>query len=400
MTSSSNSSSSSGAEQEKKREYLNRIYTDPSHAASYSGPQRLKREIDREGKFKVDRKEILSFLESKDTYSINRPIHRRHKRNRIVVSGIRQQYDMDLCDMSRLRRYRGNRGTRYLLTVIDVFSRFAFVMPLRDKSGTSVAQALEVVLTGDLKPQRFRSDRGAEFKSKAVTDLLRRKGVKQYFTSTDLKCQPVERFNQTLKNSVYKWCYENRSFAYVPVLDQIVDGYNHRVHSSLFGLSPSEVNETNQVGLWNKMYAGSADPRPDVRVPRARSFKYNEGDLVRISLAKRTFERSYSQKFTEQIFKIRGRYLRENVPVYLLMDLEEEPIESTFYEPELQRVQKNLNDTLEWEIERVLKRRNVGSRQEVLVRYRGLGPKFDRWIPRSSVGNNNNKKNNNNINTD
>ncbi|XP_053372970.1 uncharacterized protein LOC128546459 [Mercenaria mercenaria] len=371
-----------GGDTGTKLEYLHRIYTDPSHPASFSGPDRLKREADREGKFEFSKREVKTFLESQDTYSINRPVRRRFKRNRIVVSGLYQQYDMDLCDMAKLRRYRGNRGTRFLLVLIDVFSRFAFVRPLKNKTVQAVAEALEDILTQGRKPVRCRSDRGSEFKSKAVQDLLRRLGVKHYFTTSDLKCQPVERLNQTLKSAIYKWCYQNRSFAYVTVLEQLVHGYNHRVHSALFGLSPSEVNESNQAKLWNLMYVGSKSVR---RRSARLYFKYEVGTLVRVSLAKRTFERSFSQKFTDTLYKIRGRVYRENVPVYFLMDLEEEPIKVAFYEPELQRVRKNLDGMRPWEIETVLKTRKVGRNQEVLVRYRGLGPKFDRWIPKSSV---------------
>jgi transposase InsO family protein len=369
---------------EAKQDYLKRIYTDPSHPASFSGPARLKREVDREGKYDISTREIKTFLESQDTYSTNRPIHRRFKRNRIVVGGVRQQYDMDLCDMSKLRRYRGNRGTSFLLVVIDVFSRFAYVRPLKNKSGEVVSDALREILVDGGNPVRCRSDRGAEFKSKNVQDLLRRLGIKHYFTTSELKCQPVERLNQTLKSAIYKWCYENKSFAYITVLDELVNGYNHRVHSALFGLSPSEVNESNQARLWNLMYVGSGKGAKGRQ--RIRVFKYNVGDLVRISLAKKTFERSFTQKFTDNIYKIRGRVYRENVPVYFLMDIEEEPIKPSFYEAELQRVQKNLDDPSQWEIEKIIRTRKVGHNQEVFVRFRGLGPKFDRWILKSSIG--------------
>lgn len=224
---------------------MKRIYTDPSHPASFSRPERLKKEVDREGKYDISTREIKAFLESQDTYSINRPIHRRFKRNKIVVGGFRQQYDMDLCDMSKLRRYRGNRGTSYLLVVIDVFSRFAYVRPLKNKSGKVVSDALEDIIVEGGNPVRCRSDRGAEFKLKNVQDLLRHLGIKHYFTTSDLKCQPVERLNQTLKSAIYKWCYENNSFTYITVLEELVNGYNHRVHSALFGLSPREVKELN-----------------------------------------------------------------------------------------------------------------------------------------------------------
>ncbi|XP_060557437.1 uncharacterized protein LOC132717880 [Ruditapes philippinarum] len=373
---------------ETKLEYLKRIYTDPSHPASFGGRQRLKREADREGKFHISNKEIVEFLESQDTYSTTRRVHRRFKRNRIRVSGIHMQYDMDLCDMMKMRRFRYNKGTRYLLTVIDVFSRYAFVRPLRSKTGQAVASALEDILTSGPKPARCRSDRGMEFRCKPVTDLLMRLGIKQYFSASALKCQPVERFNQTLKGAIYKWCYENRSFSYVPVLEMLVHSYNHRVHSSLFGLSPSEVSESNQARLWNLMYVENASSSKSGERRKVRLFKYSVGDLVRVSLAKRTFERSYNQKFTSQIYRIRGRVYRDNLPVYYLMDLEEKPIESTYYEAELQRVRKNLDNIQEWEIEKILKTKKSGKGQLVLVRYRGLGPSFDRWILKSSISSN------------
>lgn len=131
------------------------------------------------------------------------------------------------------------------------------------------------------------------------------------------------------------------------------------------------------------MYVGSREGVK--RRQRIRLFKYNVGDLVRIRLAKKTFERSFTQKFTDNIYKTRGRIYRENVPVYFLMDLEEEPIKQSFYEAELQRVQENLDDPSQWEIEKII--RKVGHNQEALVRYRGLGPKFDRWISKSSIDN-------------
>lgn len=153
---------------ETKLEYLKRIYTDPSHPASFGGRRRLKREADREGKFHISNKEIVAFLESQDTYSTTRRVHRRFKRNRIRVSGVHIQYDMDLCDMMKMRGYRGNRRTRYLLTVIDVFSRYAFVRPLRTKAGHVVASALKDILTSGPKPVRCRSDQGTEFRCKPV----------------------------------------------------------------------------------------------------------------------------------------------------------------------------------------------------------------------------------------
>ena len=105
------------------------------------------------------------------------------------------------------------------------------------------------------------------------------------------------------------------------MLDRLVHAYNTRIHSALFGMSPSEVAEENQVTLWNKMYVN--DGRTKVRrsvgsnqTKTARKFKYKVGDLVRVSLLKKTFERAFTQKFSEQIYRIAGRLRRENMPIY------------------------------------------------------------------------------------
>ena len=125
---------------EAKENYLAKIYTDPSHPACFSGPAKLKQIVDQEGKFKISRKEIISFLEKQDSYTVNRPVRRTFRRGHIVTRGIRNQYDLDLIDMGRLSKYNDN--VKFLLTAIDAFSRVAMVKPLKDKKADTVLEAL------------------------------------------------------------------------------------------------------------------------------------------------------------------------------------------------------------------------------------------------------------------
>ena len=119
------------AEEEK---YLLKIYTDPKHPASFSGPSKLKQIVDREGKYNISRKDINAFLESQDTYTTNRPVRRTFRRGRIITRGIKDQYDIDLIDMGRLSKYNDN--VNFLITAIDDISRVAMVKGLKIKRRT------------------------------------------------------------------------------------------------------------------------------------------------------------------------------------------------------------------------------------------------------------------------
>ena len=86
---------------------------------------------------------------------------------------------------------------------------------------------------------------------------------------------------------------------------------------------------------------------------------------MRISHDRRPFQRDYQQKWTEETFKVRRRYDRYQIPVYLLKDFGDEEVEGTFYQPELQKVNKD-KDTV-WKIEKILKKRKQGGVEQALV---------------------------------
>ena len=113
-----------------KKEYLAHIYIDPSHPASFSGPAKLEQIVDREGKFKISKKDILLYLEKQGTYSVDRPVRWTFRRGHIVTRGIKDQYDFDLIDMGRISKENDN--VKFLLTAVDAFSRVAMVKPLKD----------------------------------------------------------------------------------------------------------------------------------------------------------------------------------------------------------------------------------------------------------------------------
>lgn len=138
--------------------YLNSIYFNPKNPASFSGPDKLFRFVRKEGKFKIGRKRIEQWLQDQQPYSLQRAVHYKFQRRRVIVSGIDAQWDMDLADVSNISKY--NDGVNYLLFVIDIFSRYLWVVPLKNKTSTTVANGLSVVLEGNRRPWTIRSDKG------------------------------------------------------------------------------------------------------------------------------------------------------------------------------------------------------------------------------------------------
>ena len=258
----------------------------------------------KEGVHKISRDELRAFLESQDTYTVNRFVRRKFKRSRVISYRINDMVDIDLADFSRLAKY--NRNFRYILVCIDVFSRFVKVRKLKSKTAISVLSALESIYGSDPVPNRIRSDLGLEFRNSRVKAFFEKRNIRHFFASPPIKAGYAERCIQTIKQLIYRYLFHNNTFRYVDVLDEIIAGYNNRLHRSLGNLSPAQVNDENQVSLWNDMYINTLGPRKK-RLKKTESgsiahqpkYHFEKGDFVRISFSKSPFERSYKEKFTE-----------------------------------------------------------------------------------------------------
>ena len=171
---------------------LNDIYYDPVHPAAYGGIHALYRAVKRDGRVKPSVRDIRTWLEEHDTYTLHRQPRRRFKRNRVIVSAIDEQWEIDLVDLSSLSRY--NRGHNFLLTCIDVLSKFAWVVPLKNKKGTTLVAAFKGILkSSNRKPEKVQSDRGTEFTNELFQNLLKRYRIHFFTTGNETKASVVER---------------------------------------------------------------------------------------------------------------------------------------------------------------------------------------------------------------
>ena len=144
-------------------EYLHDIYFDPNNPASFSGPDKLYRYTQRKGKHDISHIKMRKWLQQQEAYSLQKPILKRFKKNRIMVTGIDDQWSADLMDMVKFKEY--NKGYTFILVVIDVFSKYLWMRPLKNKLGGSVSKAIGSILEDGRSPIRIRTDKGTEFKA-------------------------------------------------------------------------------------------------------------------------------------------------------------------------------------------------------------------------------------------
>ena len=123
----------------EKRDYVQKIWTDPAHPASFSGPEKVYQIIRKKGRYNIGLGTIKKILSNKETYTVQKPARQNFPRSRVMVSGLNAQWDGDLCSMQ-------NDDVNFLLVLIDIFSRFLIVKPLKDKKSSIVANAIKSVL--------------------------------------------------------------------------------------------------------------------------------------------------------------------------------------------------------------------------------------------------------------
>ena len=221
-------------------------------------------------------------------------------------------------------------------------------------------------------PNTLQTDKGTEFLNRSLQKLLKEHGVHHFAThNEETKASIVERLNRTLKTRMWRYVTKTQSVRYVDVLHAFMRSYNETYHRSI-GMAPSEVTSTNQETVWQRLYGHESVGTPKFRV----------GNRVRISKAKRHFEKGYMANWTEELFTIVDAH-RSDPPVYRLADCHGDKLDGTFYEPELQKVVVPKGKT--YRVESILRWRN--KRREVLVKWSGYPTSFDSWIDAKTLVN-------------
>jgi hypothetical protein len=291
-----------------------------------------------------------------------------------------------------LRFVQANDGYRYILTVVDILTKSAWAVPLRNKTGSSIAAAFNTIFRQSGRhPRKLQTDDGKEFLNVQMRTLLRARDINHFtYNNEEIKAACVERFNRTLKSRMERYLTHNNTRRWIDSLDRIMRSYNNTVHTSI-RMTPNDAKSGSRKeteALLNLYKPSTAQLRRLVRErePREQWKQLRVGDTVRISMYRHAFRhKGYEQGWTDEHFIITKIEARTPT-VYRIADLQRKPVAGTFYRHELQRVSKPVGRT-EYRVERVLRRRYNKQRRrwEALVRWEGWGPEFDSWEDARSV---------------
>ncbi len=284
----------------------------------YKEAKRLRNEITQEI--------VQKYLEKQNTYTLHKQVKRRFPRNRVISLGLMVDWEADLIDLSKIKKY--NRNIPWVLTVIDILSKKAFAVPAESKGPKDMIKAFSKVLKmAKTKPWFLGTDAGLEFMSKDFQKFLYENDIiHKKSKNPDIKCSIAERYNRSLKELMWKYFTQNQSFSYLKALPRLVQCLNRRYHRSI-KMRPCDVTEKNERTVWQTLYG-------ELRPKKAARLKFSPGDKVRISKAKHIFEKGYVPNFTKEIFTI-TKQVNSNPPTYEICDENNETIKGYFFENEL-----------------------------------------------------------------
>ena len=217
------------------------------------------------------------------------------RRERITPLYKDETCSADLIDKSSLSKY--NNNYKFILTVIDIFTKYARAIPLKNKSGLSITNGFQIVLgehpqcgSESQKPEKLLVDRGSEFYKKTFKSLLKEYETKLYSTYSDLKAVFIERFNRTLLHIINKSMFINVDGNWVNILKDAVITYNNNIHSTIYMTPVDASNNPDKV----RYYVKSTKATP----------KFKVGDYVRNADKRNIFSKGYTSNWNRELFKV------------------------------------------------------------------------------------------------
>ena len=230
-----------------------------------------------------------------------------------------------------------NKGFNFLLCVIDIYSKYVWVVPLKDKKDVSIVNVFQSILNkSNRKPDKIWVDKGSEFYNTSMKSWLEKNDIEMYSTHNAGKSVVAERFIRTIKNKIYKHITSISKNVYIDKLDDIVHKYNNKRHRAI-EMKPIDVKDNTYIDFGKEVN----DNNP----------KFKVGDHVRISKYKSIFSKGYTPNRSEEVFVIKK--IKNTISwTYVINDINVEEITGTFYEKELQKLDQQV-----FRIEKVIKKK-------------------------------------------
>lgn len=347
-------------------------YNKATFPGAFSGADRFYR-----GQKVESRRKVKKFLQSQDAYTLHQPARRNFPRNRVLVGGIGHQFDSDLLSFQNLSD--DNDGYKYVITAVDVLSKYAYCEKLKTKQAGEVVSAFRKILkraSGEGRLCfRIRTDMGSEYLSAQWRKLMREFGLHHFVTyNTEIKANYAEIFQKTLKKMIYRALTARKTRRWIDLLPQVLENYNNSYHSTI-RTTPASVKKGGELeeAVWRRQYELKKPHKPD------GAFKFDVGDTVRLSHVAKAFTREFHERFTRELFLVATRKKRGGLNVYSVTDLAKDEVMGHFYQPELVKVSTDVEGGT-FDVEKVLRSKTVKGRKMHLVRWLGYPPSFDSWV--------------------
>ena len=249
---------------------------------------------------------------------LHKPVIKKFNKRKVYSQFKDNIWGVDLAYIQSLSKK--NKAIKYLLCAIDLFSKYAFVVPLKDKKGI-VNAFNKIKKQSNRKPKKIWVDQGGEFYNRVFKKWLSDNDIIMYSTFNEGKSVVAERFIRTLKNKLYKHMTATGKNVYYDVLEDVVNEYNNTKHNSI-RMKPKDVKNDNK-----KVYIDEHNEKDS---------RFKVGDRVRISKFKNIFAKGYTPNWSREIFIVDK--INDAVPyTYNLKDLNGEEIIGNFYDRELQK---------------------------------------------------------------
>lgn len=306
---------------------------------------------------------MMSNIKADVVNELHKPARRVFKRRHVSIKGLKDLYQADLIELQPYAKF--NKGYRYILMVINAFSKFVWASPLKSKSAKDVTAAMEKILINS-SPKNLQTDRGKEFFNQNFRKLMQTFDINHYSTFSNMKASIVERVNRTIKNKMWKRFSMQGNYRWLNILPEIVAEYNNTKHS-VTGFKPKDVTKKNEKHLLSTVFNQIKTLGPS---------KFKVGDFVRISKYREMFSKGYLASWSNEIFVIK-KVKVTNPATYILHDQKGEEIQGGFYNEELQKV-KHPDVYL---VEKVLRRKG----NKVYVKWLGLEKSHNSWISKNEI---------------
>ena len=303
---------------DKFNEKLDELYTNIKSTPNYSA-------------------KIVDFLRQNELHSTHKRITKKKFPRRRVIA--RFPFELFMADLIDYKNYsRVNKGYRYLLVMIDCFTRVTYTAPLQFKNAECTALALESIFDNFSRfPINIVTDDGLEFFNSKVKSIFTTYGINHFSTPTKTKqkASMAERVIRTLKTRLQRYFDHNKSNRWIDIVDQIVTNYNNTPHRSI-GIAPAKVTDANRKRVYKRLY-----PFESLSVV----CKLREGDKVRRILNKNEFAKGYTENWSKEIFIVEFVRQSNTVCYYKIKSLDNKPVSGIYYYYQLNFVSRNDNQS-------------------------------------------------------